>query len=57
MVNGDVFKLFQVEVTHPYTGEDDDELTLEKGDVIQVIPYSESDDPVRKTGYERGLIY
>ncbi|XP_046862718.1 myc box-dependent-interacting protein 1-like [Xenia sp. Carnegie-2017] len=37
--------LYKVEVTHPYTGEDDDELTLEKGDIIQVIPYSESDDP------------
>ncbi|XP_028395923.1 amphiphysin-like [Dendronephthya gigantea] len=37
--------LYKVEATHPYTGEDDDELTFEKGDVIQVIPYTENDDP------------
>ncbi|CAB3994554.1 myc box-dependent-interacting 1-like [Paramuricea clavata] len=37
--------LYKVEATHPYTGEDEDELTFEKGDIIQVVPYNESDDP------------
>ena len=32
---------------HPYTGEDEDELTFEKGVVIHVIPYDNPDDEVQ----------
>ena len=36
----------QVVSTHPYQGEDEDELTFEKGVVISVIPYDDPDDEV-----------
>ena len=43
------FILFPLKVmaTHPYQGEDDDELSFEKGDVILVVPYEDPDDEVR----------
>ena len=39
--------LHQVIATHPYEGEDEDELTFEKGVVISVIPYDDPEDEVR----------
>lgn len=32
--------------THPYGGEDEDELSFEKGDVIAVVPYEDEEDEV-----------
>ena len=32
--------------THPYDGEDEDELSFLKGDIIAVIPYVDPDDEV-----------
>ena len=37
----------QVVSTHPYEGEDDDELTFEKGVVILVVPYEDPEDEVK----------
>ena len=36
----------QVVATHPYDGEDEDELTFEKGAVILVVPYDDPEDEV-----------
>ena len=36
----------QVQATHPYTGEDMDELTFEAGDIINVIPFDDPEDQV-----------
>ena len=36
----------QVVSTHPYEGEDEDELTFEKGVVILVVPYEDPEDEV-----------
>lgn len=36
--------LYKVIATHPYQGEDEDELAFEKGAVIAVIPYEDPDD-------------
>ena len=36
----------QVVATHPYEGEDDDELTFEKGVVILVVAYEDPEDEV-----------
>lgn len=36
--------LYQVQATHPYTGEDTDELTFEAGDIINVVPYDDPED-------------
>ena len=38
--------LLQVIATHPYQGEDEDELSFEKGTIIAVIPYDDPDDEV-----------
>ena len=35
---------------HPYKGEDEDELTFDKGAIIFVIPYEDPDDEVRGGG-------
>lgn len=32
--------------THPYNGEDVDELTFETGDLIDVIPFEDPEDQV-----------
>ncbi len=32
--------------THPYQGEDEDELSFEKGAMISVVPYDDPDDEV-----------
>ena len=34
----------QALATHLYQGEDEDELTFEKGDVIYVVPYDDPED-------------
>ena len=34
------------EATHPYEGQDTDELTFDKGAVIQVLPYADPEDEV-----------
>ncbi|KAK2180528.1 hypothetical protein NP493_439g01014 [Ridgeia piscesae] len=36
--------LYQVLATHPYAGEDVDELSFEPGDVINVIPFEDPED-------------
>ena len=36
----------QVIATHNYEGQDEDELTFEKGQVILVVPYDDPDDQV-----------
>lgn len=36
----------QVIATHPYHGEDEDELSFEKGDTISVVRYEDADDEV-----------
>ena len=36
----------QVLATHPYAGEDVDELSFEPGDVINVIPFEDPEDQV-----------
>ena len=36
----------QVVATHQYQGEDDDELSFQKGAVIYVVPYEDPDDEV-----------
>ena len=33
--------------THDYVGQDDDELTFKKGDMIDVIPFADPEDDVR----------
>lgn len=35
---------WQVLATHQYTGEDEDELSFEKGAVIYVVPYEDPED-------------
>ena len=37
---------FQVIATHPYKGEDDDELTFESGEVIYCVSYDDPEDQV-----------
>ena len=32
---------------HPYTGDDEDELTLQPGEVICVLPFPEDEEQVR----------
>ena len=36
----------QMKAVHPYIGEDEDELTLEIGDIIDVIPYEDPEEQV-----------
>ncbi|XP_061173545.1 myc box-dependent-interacting protein 1-like [Saccostrea echinata] len=36
--------LYQVQATHPYTNEDEDELSFEAGEIIYVIPFENPDD-------------
>ena len=43
----DLLCVVQVEGTHPYTGEDTDELSFEAGDVINVIAFEDPEDQVR----------
>lgn len=38
--------MLKVIALHPYTGEDEDELSFEKGDVICVVPYEDPEDEV-----------
>ena len=38
--------MLQVIAAHPYTGEDEDELSFDKGEIIHVIPYDNPDDEV-----------
>lgn len=37
---------FQVVATHAYKGEDDDELTLDAGEVIYVVSYEDPEEQV-----------
>lgn len=39
-----IFCSVQRIATHPYTGEDEDELSFEKGDLISVIPFEIAQD-------------
>ena len=41
-----LYSLLKVVATHLYQGEDDDELSFEKGATIYVIPYDDPDDEV-----------
>ncbi|XP_048755619.1 myc box-dependent-interacting protein 1 [Ostrea edulis] len=36
--------LYQVQATHPYTNEDEDELSFETGEIIYVIPFDNPED-------------
>ena len=38
--------LHQVQATHPYAGEDIDELTFDKDEMIFVVPFAEPDEQV-----------
>lgn len=39
-----------MQATHPYEGEDEDELSFDKGAVILVVPYDDPEDEVRVIG-------
>ena len=41
-----LYLFVQVIATHNYEGQDEDELTFEKGQVILVVPYDDPDDQV-----------
>ena len=47
--------LLQVQGTHPYAGEDTDELTFDAGDVINVLPFEDPEDQVRDANRFRTL--
>lgn len=51
----------QVEATHAYYGEDEDELSFEAGDIIYVIPFENEDEQVRNVSwvhsFRGGLFY
>lgn len=38
---------FQVQATHPYANEDEDELTFEAGEIIYVVPFDNPDEQAR----------
>jgi hypothetical protein len=40
--------------THDYVGQDDDELTFKKGDIVEVIPFADPDDDVCLNGDSHG---
>ena len=44
----DIICCLQVMATHPYVGEDTDELTFETGDIVAVIPFEDPEDQVNK---------
>eukprot|EP00731_Ephydatia_muelleri_P013309 Em0007g619a len=46
--------LYKVVAAHPYKGEDEDELTFDKGAIIFVIPYEDPDD--EEDGWKMGFI-
>lgn len=46
--------LYKVMATHNYEGQDEDELTFEKGQVILVVPYDDPDD--QDEGWQMGRI-
>ncbi len=41
-----VCALPQLKASHPYAGDDEDELCFEKGDIILVIPFEDPEDEV-----------
>lgn len=41
------FLFVQVQATHPYAGEDVDELTFESGEVISVLSFPSPEDQVK----------
>ncbi|PVD35740.1 hypothetical protein C0Q70_02703 [Pomacea canaliculata] len=45
--------LYQVEATHAYYGEDEDELSFEAGDIIYVIPFENEDE--QDEGWQMGV--
>ncbi len=47
--------LFQVQGTHPYAGEDTDELTFDAGEIINVLPFEDPEDQVLD-GWTTGVI-
>lgn len=53
-INAELNVLYKVISTHPYEGEDEDELTFEKGVVILVIPYEDPED--EEEGWSMGIV-
>lgn len=47
--------LFQVVASHPYEGEDEDELSFDKGTIVLVIPYDDPEDEVSVRYLDGGL--
>lgn len=46
--------LYKLVAAHPYTGEDEDELSFDKGDIICVIPFVNPDD--EEDGWKMGFV-
>lgn len=46
--------LFTVQAQHPYTGDDEDELTFDKGDIIYVVEFSDPDE--QDEGWQMGIL-
>ena len=46
---------FQVIASHPYEGEDEDELSFDKGTTVLVIPYDDPEDEVSVRCLDGGL--
>jgi len=47
--------LYKVVASHPYEGEDEDELSFDKGTIVLVIPYDDPEDEVSVRYLDRGL--
>ncbi|XP_064397802.1 myc box-dependent-interacting protein 1-like [Halichondria panicea] len=46
--------LYKLKASHPYAGDDEDELCFEKGDIILVIPFEDPED--EEEGWKMGMV-